>query len=261
MKERISIHGRLLHSILSIWKHHVLESSLLLFLLFAGTTIFLVPSFSFKIGNIFFGGIQPLYNIQLAQLFYKTSLHSPLSDLPPRYAHYQLGRTYFIQGKLSEAAEETETELKIYPDNTTAYYILGLTYGYLNRPYEAIDVFSKYIDTHPGTWAGRNDKAWLQFRVGDIKGALDTIEPIAKDFSYTPWVQNTYCTLLLNTTRYKEAKNVCARAKAIIDKMTPEEWGRAYPGNDPRIYSEGLAAMKNSISQNLSIVEARIKNK
>jgi hypothetical protein len=71
----------------------------------------------------------------------------------------------------------------------------------------------------------------------------------------TPWVQNTYCALLINKPeRHEEAKNVCALAKNLIDKMTPEGWGRAYPGNDPNIYPEGLKAMQSSATENLNII-------
>jgi tetratricopeptide (TPR) repeat protein len=155
------------------------------------------------------------------------------------------------------ALDEIKKELEIYPDDTNAYYVLGLIYGFMGRSHEGIDAFSQYIDTHPRTWAGRNDKAWLQFRIGDFEGALATIEPIVTQFPYTPWVQNTYCSLLINTTRYADAKKACIHAKELIDAMTEKDWGHAYPGNDPRIYGEGLEAMNGSINENLKILEKR----
>ena len=219
--------------------------------------IFLIPSYSLALGNVFFGEIKPLYNVRIAQFFFQVSTHPLFTKLPPRYAHYQLARTYFIRGILYDAIDEAETELKIYPDDTVAYYLLGLTYGYMDRTYEAIDAFSQYIEAHPETWAGRNDKAWLEFRLGDIDGALATIEPIADNFRYTPWVQNTYCALLLNKEDLAMAETVCTHAKEAIDKMTAEDWGRAYPGNDPRTYGDGLKAMKASIESNLEILASR----
>jgi tetratricopeptide (TPR) repeat protein len=228
-------------------------------IVFITLAIFLVPSFSFALGNIFFGGVKPLYNVKLAHFLYKQSAYPFFSKLPPRYAHHQLSRTYFIQGSMYDALDEAQTELKIYPDDTATYYILGLTYGYMNRTYEAIDAFSRYIETHPGTWAGRNDKAWLQFRIGDIDGALKTIEPIVQNFRYTVWVQNTYCALLMNKERYAEAKTACGYAKEAVDKMTEKDWGHAYPGNDPRIYGTGLQAMKTSIEKNIELIENKTR--
>lgn len=217
-------------------------------------SIFLVPSFSFSLGNIFFGGIGPLYNLKIANLLYKSSVNPLFSKLPPHYAHHQLSRTYFIEGKLNEALDEAKKELEIYPEDTSSYYILGLTYGYMGRTHEAIDAFSKYIETHPETWAGRNDKAWLQFRIGDIDGALKTIKPVVDNFRYTVWVQNTYCSLLINKKDFITAKKYCNYAKEAVDKMKEKDWGHAYPGNDPRIYGTGLGAMKMSIEQNLELL-------
>lgn len=221
--------------------------------------VFLIPSFSFALGNIFFGRVGPLYNVKLAHFLFKQSAYPLFPKLLPRYAHHQLSRTSFIQGNMYAALDEAETELRIYPDDTATYYILGLTYGYMDRTHEAIDAFSQYIETHPGTWAGRNDKAWLQFRVGDIDGALQTIEPIAQNFRYTVWVQNTYCALLLNKGRFAEAETACNYAKEAIDKMTEKDWGHAYPGNDPRIYGTGLQAMKTSIEQNMKLIKDKMK--
>jgi tetratricopeptide (TPR) repeat protein len=218
-------------------------------------SLVLLPSLAFSAGNIFFGGVKPLYNLRISRTFYLVATHPLVSNLPPRYAHHQLSRTYFIEGDLNRALDEARKELAIYPDNTSTYYVLGLTYGYLGRRHEGIEAFSRYIDSHPDTWAARNDKAWLQFRIGDIDGAIATIEPIVKQFPYTPWVQNTYCSLLVTTKNYREAKGVCEHARDIIARMTVDDWGRAYPGNDPRIYDEGLEGMRESIEHNIELLE------
>ena len=39
--------------------------------------------------------------------------------------------------------------------------------------------------------------------------------------------------------------------------MTEEAWGKAYPGNDPRIYKTGLQAMKLSVESNLKLLEGK----
>ena len=126
----------------------------------------------------------------------------------------------------------------------------------MNREEDAIDAFSKYIDAYPESWAGRNDKAWLEFRLGDIDGALETIKPVANIIG-NPWIQNTYGTLLMNKKRYKEAKEAFTYSQNTVRVMTEESWGSAYPGNDPRIYSTGLQAMKSSIENNLKLLEGR----
>ncbi|OGN16420.1 MAG: hypothetical protein A3B99_02840 [Candidatus Yanofskybacteria bacterium RIFCSPHIGHO2_02_FULL_44_12b] len=124
----------------------------------------------------------------------------------------------------------------------------------MNREREAIDAFAMFIEYKPESWAARNDRAWLQFRIGDIDGALETIEPVVT-ITNNPWVQNTYGTLLMNKERYKEARTAFENAKLAVDWMTEASWGRAYPGNDPRIYATGLQAMKTSIANNLKLVD------
>jgi len=209
------------------------------------------PATHYRVGNIFFGGKPALYNVNFSQYFFKYASY-PLFGDAPVFAHYQLSRSYFIQGELEASLQEAHKELEVHPDNHRTYYILGLTYGYLNREEKAIEAFSKFIEAYPESWAARNDKAWLQFRVGDIEGALVTIAPV-KDLQ-NPWVQNTYGALLLNNDKKAEAKEAFLIAQDLVSNMTEKDWGRAYPGNDPRIYDTGLEAMRLSITNNLKLI-------
>jgi tetratricopeptide (TPR) repeat protein len=195
--------------------------------------------------------------VTLAEFFFSRATHPIFGDVPP-FAFHQLSRTHFIQGELNVALEEAYKEIELYPDHTNTYYIIGLTLGYLNREEEAIDVFQKFIEYKPTSWAARNDRAWLQFRIGDIDGALLTILPVTDEI-YNPWVQNTYGTLLLNKEQYVEAEVALKRAKQVADVMTKESWGNSYPGNDPRVYEVGLQGMRTSINRNLELVEVSLK--
>lgn len=213
----------------------------------------LSPIVNYKIGGLFFGQVPKLYNVNLAQFFF-TQAANPIIGTTPQYSNYQLARTYFIQGKLQETLTEAYKEIELYPTSTKTYYMLGLTYGYMGQERKAIEMFSIYIDKVPTSWAARNDKAWLQFRIGDIDGALVTLEPVTH-LTNVIWVQNSYGVMLLNKGRYPEAKKAFTYAEKIAETMTPESWGIAYPGNDPRIYTTGLQAMKTSIENNLEIIK------
>lgn len=226
---------------------------ILLMVIVCLTCFFFTSFLSQTAGNIFFGKIPALYNLTLAQLFFKGSVHPPLGK-PALYSHYQLSRTYFIRGELDAALTEVQKELEVYPENVRAYYILGLTYAYMDEEEKGIEAFSRFIEAYPESWAARNDKAWLQFRVGDFAGAIKTIEPVV-DIVDNPWVQNTYGTLLMNEKRYSEAKQAFLRAQRMTNMMTERSWGMSYPGNDPRIYGTGLKAMKISIASNLQLLE------
>lgn len=215
----------------------------------------LSPTVHFKTGNIFFGSVPALYNVTLANFFFTHAAYPVIGTATP-YAHHQLSRTHFIQGELETALAEAQKEIVVYPDHWNTYYIIGLTLGYMNREREAIEAFGKFLEHKPQSWAARNDKAWLQFRIGDIDGALETIEPVVIVTS-NPWVQNTYGTLLLNKNRYAEAREAFENAQRVADAMTEEEWGQSYPGNDPRIYGTGLRAMRASIASNLELLEGK----
>ncbi len=228
--------------------------SFLLALSFVFFVLF-IPKTSYKIGNFFFGEYgSSFYNINLAQLFYTHATHPLLPIAPPQYAHHQLSRTYFIQGHLRTALNEAKKELALYPNSTKTYYILGLTYAYMHLEEKGIEAFTKYIEAHPLTWAGRNDKAWLQFRIGDIFGAINTMSPLAHTQPGNPWVQNTYCALMISTKNYNDAEKHCLQAKEAVGLLTVEAWGKAYPGNDPRIHDTGPLATKKSIELNLNLI-------
>ncbi len=215
----------------------------------------LIPSVSYSLGNTFFGGVKSLYHLPLAQFFYKQATYPLLPVRVPDYAHYQLSRTYFIKGDLERAVSEAEKELTLYPNNARTYYMLGLSYGYQNREKDAVDAFAKYLEVYPTSWAARNDKAWLEFRVGNINEAIKTLQPVVETHIANVWVQNSYCALLIAKRIYDRAEVSCNLAKSAVEQMDEKAWGIAYPGNDPRIYGEGLSATKKSIETNLQIIK------
>ena len=63
--------------------------------LFATVIVFYSSSVTYKIGNVFFGNISKLYNVEVSQFFFKKSAY-PLIGTSTPFAHYQLSRTYFI---------------------------------------------------------------------------------------------------------------------------------------------------------------------
>lgn len=238
------------------------KTALWVFLVFALTLTYTeIVSKSF-LGETFFGGVPTLYNPTFARFFYNQSLlFDGKGGKPEPYIYYQLARIDFIEGHLDDSIAKLHKELEIFPENNHTYYILGLTLGYMNKEQEAIDAFTKYVDTHPNTWAGRNDKAWLQFRLGDVDAALTTILPAYTMYPDNPWVLNTYGVLQMNKKNYKEAQKALSKGSLIAEKLTEEAWGKAYPGNDPRIYATGLSAMRTSFTTNLQIVNNILESK
>lgn len=216
--------------------------------------LFLSPTVYYKAGNFFFGGSQALYNVTFARYFFTYASH-PIIGSPTPYAHHQLARTYLVVKEYEKALIEAESELRENPEHMRTYYVLGLAHGYLDNEKEAIDALSKFVEAYPGTWIGRNDLAWLQFRVGDTKGALATIQPVVSK-TENPWVQNTYGTLLLNSGKYDEAKIAFRRAQDAMFNMTEEEWRVTLAGYDPRIYETDIGMIESSIETNMMKIES-----
>lgn len=230
---------------------------MLLFVLVIFFVLYMYVIPKYNLGNIFFGDIPVLYNTEFAQFFYKQSLLFDTKDgLPPPFAHHQLSRVHFVKGELFLALYHCNQELEFYPDHVNAYYIQGLTLGYMNRERDAIQSFEKFLEYIPDSWAAMNDKAWLHFRLGEIDEALATIIPAAQTDPHNPWVLNTVGVLLLNKKSYTEAQNAFSHAIEITNEMSPDEWGRAYPGNSPRIYETGLDAMKVMLRSNLVLASS-----
>jgi hypothetical protein len=74
----------------------------------------------------------------------------------------------------------------------------------------------------------------------------------------SPWLQNTYGTALMNVGRYLEADNALRMAQYLAGNMTEQDWGKAYPGNDPLIYGKGLESMRTTINNNLLILKGKM---
>lgn len=64
------------------------------------------------------------------------------------------------------------------------------------------------------------------------------------------WLLNMYGLMLLNTGAKERAQTYFLEAMHEAEKLTPEEWGASYPGNDPQSYALGLQKMQEAIQHN-----------
>lgn len=226
----------------------------LLFLLFVYTNRFTIYE---KVGHTFFAtpviGSISFYNISIAEKAFTLANEK----VPPAiWVNYQLSRINFIKGDYQRALFFVDQELELHPSNCRSHYIRGLTYGYIERLEEAISDFLIFNKCFPDTWAGVNDISWFYFRKGDIDKAITTIEAsISKNNNaLSPWLQNTYGVALMNKKRYGEAEQAFRMALYIANNMKEEDWGKAYPGNNPIIYGEGLESMRTTIENNITLL-------
>ena len=217
-------------------------------------------------GNKFFGGKilgVSAYNVEVAAKLYSLSKETTRAagETDLMWINYQLSRTEFIKGNLYNALIYADKELELYPDNCRTHYIRGLAYGYLEDLDNAIRDFEKFNKICvKNSWAGHNDLAWFWFRKGNMEKVVEVINEVKDIYPENPWLMNTYGVALLNQKKYAEAIKYLEIAKTSSDKMSEKSWGTAYPGNNPKIYDEGLSAMHKSISDNLELANQLIKN-
>lgn len=208
------------------------------------------PALFFEIGENHFGNGK-VYDIQRAKKAYQRAL-----VLYPNFleAHYQLGRIHFISGEFDSALAEMNKVLELNPEFKRAYYMYGLISGYQGNLDEAIYGFSEFIKRDDFNWAGYNDLAWIYFKKGDYEKTHEVAKKGLEKAPNNPWLNNIYGTALLNLGKKGEAKIAFETALATSETMTPEDWGRSYPGNNPDFYAAGLEETRSVIRHNLKLV-------
>lgn len=205
------------------------------------------PELLFTIGNYYFGG--GAYDTQIAEKYFRAALALDPTMVGP---HYQLARVHFIRSDFADATSEINVEIALHPDFGRAHYVRGLIYGYSGRLAEAETEFKAFLKWKPESWAGNNDLAWIYFQEGKYAEARDAAREGLRIAPDNPWLLNSLGVALMNSNDKKGAKLAFASALSKLAPMTEANWGAAYPGNDPAIYSEGLSKMKESIVENLA---------
>ncbi len=217
------------------------------------------------IGNSYFGGDRR-YNRDCARIAYMRATEiDPKGD---RYTWYQLGRVNFLDGNFDQALQNLTTQLRYFNEDVpNVHYMLGLTYGYRAREgggesdwKKTEEHFQRFITIDPRAPWPRVDLAWAYF----AQGKYETMIPIVVEglqFSPTnPWLLNMYGLALLNTGKEKEAYVQFKKAGGNLQTLTPEDWGRSYPGNDPADWEHGLSEMRRLIEVNLELASTSMKS-
>ncbi len=199
------------------------------------------------------------YDLGRAQEAY--SLASILKPDVHPYLWYQLGRVYFLQGFFPSALRAFNQQRTFFGEEVPAvYYMIGLTYGYQARQNESAEdwrraelAFKRFLEIKPiSPWA-RTDLAWVYFSQGKYEDMKPVLEQGLEDDPDHPWLLNMYGLSLLNTGEKARAREYFTRALEGASKLTAEDWGRAYPGNDPASWQKGLDEMRIALAKNVEI--------
>ncbi len=214
------------------------------------------------IGNYYFNGVigGGEYNPNIAEKAFKKAV---LINPKILWGHYQLARIIFVKGKYDEALEEISKELEANPENLRSLYVRGLIYGYRNKMGDlekAESDFGRFILWAPKEWAGYNDLAWILSKQGKYEETEKTINLAFKKIlgaKNNPWLWNALGVAQLNLKKYPAAADSFKKAENLAEKLTPEEWLSAYPGNNPASAGEGLSIFLKAISQNFRRTESK----
>lgn len=207
----------------------------------------------FEIGNYYFN--HGSYDLEKSRLYFEKSLSLKPDYLEPKY---QIARIDFLESRFLESLDGIEAVLEIDPEFTKGYYMLGLVNGYIHNFDQAEYGFQEFIKrdtTH--NWAGHNDLAWIYFRQGKYEQARVAADEGLRYSPGNPWLNNIYGITLLNLDDPEGARAALVQAQAAMDQITPEIWGRSYPGNNPVIYAEGLKEMRETIQHNIDLIDKK----
>ena len=210
------------------------------------------PRLHFALGNYYFGeGAH--YDLYKAEGYYKKAL---LLDEKLPLANYQLARVYFVSGDQTKALEYINKELEYYPDFKRSHYIRGLVYGYSGELALAVLDFKEFLKWKPDSWAGHNDLAWIYFQQGNFEDAFITASDGLRYSPGNPWLLNSVGISLKNLGQKELAKSAFQSALIGANNLSPTDWGKAYPGNDPDFYKKGYGNMRATIESNLKLLDS-----
>jgi tetratricopeptide (TPR) repeat protein len=216
----------------------------------------------FLLGEYYFNtqnDAQGVYDLERARAAYTEAQREDPAGNP--LVWYQLGRIDFLQGRYVSALYKFNKQVEYFGDEIpNVYYMFGLTFAYKAQqsgdPAEwlyAEDSFKKYIEyDSESSWA-RVDLSWVYFSQGKYEEMIPVLEDALALHPDHPWLLNMYGLALLNTDSKEEAKEIFEKAQSEAAKLTTEDWGRAYPGNNPAQWQKGLESFRNAINQNASL--------
>lgn len=224
----------------------------------------LIGKSDFEKGQYYFNsGDDPsgAYDLAKAQYFYERAIAKNPSGNNLEW--YQSGRIDFINGNFDVALSKFDKQIQYYGESVpNVYYMIGLVYGYkarsTNNPEDwkrGEDAFLRFIELVPKAPWPRVDLAWIYFSQGKYEEMKPLLEEGLSHDSNNPWLMNMYGLALFNTGDTEMAREYFKFALEITDKMTVEQWGRSYPGNNPQSWGQGLSEFKEIIKKNVDLTQ------
>lgn len=209
---------------------------------------------AFAYGERHFDSANPTqYDIGRAEYFFKLAA---AKDLTLPYVYHELARIDFLKGNFNSALAKINFQIQMQGDTTpNSYYIRGLIEGYMEEYKSSAKDYEHFLQSDPRNWAALNDYAWVLLKAQRFQDAADTTARGLVDFPENPWLLNSRATALYEMHQYPAALAAAQKANTVVANVTEVQWLHAYPGNDPKIGGEGLAAFKKAISDNMHTIQ------
>lgn len=197
------------------------------------------------------------YDVRRAQRFFRIA-----ATMDPQHpvVHHELARIDFLNGYFISALARINFQIQQHGSTVpNSYYIRGLIEGYIGEYTLAALDYERYLQFDPTNWAANNDLAWVLLKAGRLHDALEAIDRGLTYFPTNPWLLNSRAIALYELGEYDEAGVSARKASVEVEKLKAEDWLRAYPGNDPRVAAEGIAAFTKAVQDNMHRIEVQLK--
>jgi tetratricopeptide (TPR) repeat protein len=210
---------------------------------------------AYQVGITYLNSPDPAtHNVDYAEYFLNKAIAlNPHLSL----AHQQLARIHFLRGDfpgaLIQINEAIQQQGSKYP---SAFYIRGLIEGYQGAYDSAAADFEQFLQLKPASWPGSNDYAWVLMKAHRYDEAAGILGAALKKFPGNAWLLNSYAVALYESGHKTAAAAIAVQAKAAVTTLTPQDWSRANPGNDPLIAEDGLTTFRTATVANLDIIIA-----
>lgn len=193
------------------------------------------------------------YDIDRSEYFFNETRRMDPQHL---FVFHQLARVAFLKGDFARARALADAQIRYHGDATpSSHYVRALIEGFMGDYDASIKDYEIFLASHPSNWAALNDYAWVLLKANRPQDAEKVTAEGLKYFPDNPWLLNSYATVLYELGYYHRAFEYVQKASVTLQDLTEEEWLHAYPGNDPKIAAEGIAAFKKAIAENMHTIE------
>jgi len=194
-----------------------------------------------------------LYDIDRAEYFYGEVMKL---DPAHKYVRHQRARIAFLEGQFPAALALINAQIELFGTTTpSSHYVRGLVLGFMERYKEAASSFETYLEHYPNNWAAVNDYAWVLLKDGRSEDALAILEQLLNKKQENAWLLNSAAITAYEVGDLQKAREYIQRAHVLVQGVTRDMWLIAYPGNDPRVAEEGIAALRTSVEDNMHAID------